>query len=214
MLASLPPQRPRLWTLASTSWLLSLSLIFTSPTALANSTARAKLATLLVPPAYSLKSERQVPYNNGQAQLSRYERTDGRNNGLNGEHISFLIDAQGQLKGYIKKEQNQAQGTLPSQAEARSIAEAFVRQQGPTLLNGFKHDGVSRQTETLRQGSQSVQIPYLRVKMRSSDGLWFWVFVGTDKQVMAFERDIGWDYLRFRRSTEQWLLDDQRPLNG
>lgn len=214
MFVSIQSRRARVGPLATLTCLLTMGLILSSPTTLANTAARTTLATQLVPPAYALKSERQVPYNNGRAQLSRYERSDGRNNGQNGEHISFLIDAQGQLKGYIRKEQSQVQGSLPSQAEARSIAEAFVRQHGRSLLNGFRHDGISRQTEALRQGNQTVQIPYWRVKMRASDGQWFWVFVGTDKQVMAFERDIGWDYLRFRRSTEQWLLDSQRPLNG
>ncbi|XDZ51750.1 hypothetical protein AB8Q18_01515 [Neisseriaceae bacterium CLB008] len=193
-----------------TSVLVLTLLASISPLALANNA----LKNQLVPPAYTLKNERTVSYNNGRAQLSRYERADGRNTGLHGEHVSLLIDPQGQLKGYIKKDQSQLQGNLPSQEEARTIAVAFVRQYAPSLLNGFRHDGVSRETEALQRGTATVQIPYLRVKMRSSDDLWFWVFVGNDRQAMAFERDLGWDYLRFRRSTEQWLLDAQRPHNS
>jgi len=46
------------------------------------------------------------------------------------------------------------------------------------------------------------------VKMRNKqDGLWFWVIVGGDGQVIVFERDIYWISFSGRRRTEKWLHD-------
>ncbi len=34
-----------------------------------------------------------------------------------------------------------------------------------------------------------------------------WVIVGKDNEVITFERDIVWDFVRSGRQTEQWLHD-------
>ncbi|WP_446470479.1 hypothetical protein [Xenorhabdus stockiae] len=39
------------------------------------------------------------------------------------------------------------------------------------------------------------------------DRLYFWIFVASDKSVMAFERDIKWDFIKASRQTERWLHD-------
>lgn len=51
--------------------------------------------------------------------------------------------------------------------------------------------------------------------MRHKDtGLWFWVFVGVDRRIIGFERDLVWSYIRFQRTTEQWLSDTWRARQG
>jgi len=48
----------------------------------------------------------------------------------------------------------------------------------------------------------------MKVKIRNTaDGRWLWVIVGSDRKVMAFERDVVWITFPGHRGTEKWLHD-------
>lgn len=48
----------------------------------------------------------------------------------------------------------------------------------------------------------------MKVKGRQlSTGLYAWVIVGPDEQVITFERGIAWDSSQHRRLTQMWLHD-------
>jgi hypothetical protein len=47
----------------------------------------------------------------------------------------------------------------------------------------------------------------MKVKMHHDNGLYGWVIVGSDGQVITFERDIAWDAGEGRRGTQMWLHD-------
>jgi hypothetical protein len=46
--------------------------------------------------------------------------------------------------------------------------------------------------------------------MRQDDGRYAWVIVGTEGEVITFERDIVWNTSMSERSTEKWLHDEWR----
>lgn len=70
---------------------------------------------------------------------------------------------------------------------------------------------VKTYSEAFQAGGRRHAVHGPKVKMRNrSDGAWFWLVVGADKQVMLFGRDLVWSSLRFARTTERWLYDDWR----
>ena len=175
---------------------------------------------LVVPTEYQ-EVHRENLQTDGQAViLTRYTRRDGRNNTLGGEHFSSIYDKQGRIKGFIYKDLLLTEGKLPTEEDARVSALTFVKAYAPDLLNNHSFNGISQETEFLelaRSSDSNKRIPihYLRVKMRNKDtGLWFWVFVGVDRRIIGFERDLVWSYLRFQRTTEQWLSDAWRAHQG
>ncbi|MBP6862274.1 MAG: hypothetical protein KBC57_07945 [Neisseriaceae bacterium] len=196
------------------------ALISISSAQTRNSTGRALINPLPpIPAEYVEASRTAVTLDKRPAELIRYERRDRRNAGQGGEHFSMIINPQGQLQGFMRKTLTQTRGTLPTQAEARDLAIAFVTQYAPDLLSNYVFDATTMETEPLtimgaNGNNTRAAIQYVRVKMRHRDTkLWFFVFIDVNRQVMLFERDLAWDYMRFRRATEKWLFDDWRTRN-
>ena len=53
-----------------------------------------------------------------------------------------------------------------------------------------------------------VKLTGMKVKARNlADGLWFWVIVGADEQLMIFEHSIIWLSFPKHPKTEKWLHD-------
>ena len=69
---------------------------------------------LPVPAGYGLVSRRTVSVDGERADLTRHERTDGRNAGLGGEHFSTVIDGGGRLKGFVRFELGLTEGNFPA----------------------------------------------------------------------------------------------------
>lgn len=68
----------------------------------------------------------------------RYERTDGRNAALGGEHFSIVIAADGRLKGFARIDGALVGGQLPTREETQAIAMDFLRDAAPDLLPVLK----------------------------------------------------------------------------
>lgn len=172
----------------------------------------AQVETLAVPPGYEEVSRRNVIVDGIDAELIRFERTDGRNNGVGGEHYSAVIAHEGRLKGITRMEHSLVDGALPSRDDARRIADHFLQRHAPDLLTGLELHWIEPHYEPLRIQAdgkpQTITLTGMKVKMRNGlDGLWFWVIVGADRQVMVFERDIVWITMPGHRQTEKWLHD-------
>ncbi len=60
----------------------------------------------------------------GVAQHS-YERADGRNAGIGGEHFSLVLGANGRVKGFARIDLDLVGGELPPREEVQEIAMAF-----------------------------------------------------------------------------------------
>jgi hypothetical protein len=150
--------------------------------------------------------------------LSRYERRDGRNRGLEGEHFSTLTTTDGQLKGFANISLDLVGKTLPSAKVSEQIAINFLRQTAPDLLADMQISSISEYSYPMRITRagrlQRIELKGMWVKARNRrDGRWFWVIVDAQQKPMIFERDVQWSHLLFRRSTEQWLSDPWLKAN-
>lgn len=180
------------------------------------STTAAQPATAVVntymPTGYHEVARRAVSVDGEGAELVRYERTDGRNAALGGEHFSTVIADNGRLKGFARIDLDLVGGQLPSREETQAIAMDFLREAAPDLLPGMKISWIEPHDEPLRVTrngrTEDLTLTGMKVKMRNSaDGLWMWVIVGADRKVMVFERDINWITFPGHRGTEKWLHD-------
>ena len=179
----------------------------------------ATIANTFMPDGYREVARRAVAVDRQGAELVRYERVDGRNAALGGEHFSTVIGNGGRLKGFARIDLDLVGGQLPSREETQAIAMDFLRNAAPDLLPGMKISWIEPHDEPLsvtRDGrTEDLTLTGMKVKMRNSaDGLWMWVIVGADRKVMVFERDINWITFPGRRGTEKWLHDSWLVESG
>ncbi|WP_210188008.1 hypothetical protein [Bosea sp. CRIB-10] len=172
-----------------------------------------------MPAGYAEMARRRVAVDGERAELVRYQRSDGRNAVLGGEHFSTVIAADGRLKGFTRMDLDLAGGQLPSREETRAIAMDFLRVAAPELLPAQEISWIEPHDEPLRVvrngKTENLTLTGMKVKMRNrADGRWMWVIVGADRKVMVFERDIVWVTLPGHRKTEKWLDDTWLAENG
>lgn len=165
-----------------------------------------------VPESYVHVSQRDVAVDGESASLVRYERRDGRNAGLEGEHFSAVLAADGRLKGFAHLALERAGESLPSRERSEEIAREFLRLSAPDLLPRMKISWIDPHDESIQIRHDgrvdTVTLTGMKVKARNlADGRWFWVIVGSDEKPMVFERDIVWINFPGHRQTEKWLHD-------
>lgn len=165
-----------------------------------------------LPAGYRETGRRSVTVDGEAAELVRYERSDARNAGLGGEHFSTVTAGNGRLKGFAHIDLDLIGHDLPSRQDAQTIAMEFLQKQAPDLLPGMKLSWIEPHDDPLRVvrdgKAENLTLTGMKVKMRNTaDGLWFWVIVGADRNVMVFERDIHWIRIPGHRGTEKWLHD-------
>lgn len=165
-----------------------------------------------VPATHAQVSQRDMSIDGEGATLIRHERRDGRNAGLDGEHFSAVVAADGTLKGFANISLDLAGKPLPSRERSEQIARAFLQATAPDLLPRMKISWIDPHDEPIRVQrdgrSETVKLTGMKVKARNlADGRWFWVIVGSDEKPMVFERDIVWISFPGHRQTEKWLHD-------
>lgn len=173
----------------------------------------AALLSALIPASHQLAGHRSVVVDGESARLTRYERKDGRNAGLQGEHFSTVVAADGTLKGFVNISADLADGPLPSRERTEAIARAFLQNHAPELLSHMQISWIEPHDEALRvqrnDRSDTVKVTGMKVKaVNLADGRWFWVIVGRDERPMVFERDVVWVTFPGHRKTEKWLHDN------
>lgn len=165
-----------------------------------------------IPGTHAQVMSRQVSADGEAAVLTRYERKDGRNAGLEGEHFSSVIAPSGRLKGFANISLDLVGRPLPDSQRSEEIARAFLQQYAPDLLPRMEIHWIDKHDEPIRVERngrmETVTLTGMKVKARNlEDRLWFWVIVGPDEQPMVFERDITWIIFPGHRQTEKWLHD-------
>lgn len=157
-------------------------------------------------------SRRKVTVDGEAAELVRYERRDGRNAGLEGEHFSIVVAADGTLKGFANISLDLVGLPLPNRERTEQIARAFLQEAAPDLLPRMEISWIEPHDEPIRitrNGRiETVTLTGMKVKARNqADGRWFWVIIGGDEKPLVFERDIIWVTFPGQRKTEKWLHD-------
>ena len=165
-----------------------------------------------IPQTHQKVARRAVTVDGEAAELTRYERRDGRNAGLEGEHFSTVVAADGKLNGFANISLDLAGQPLPSRERTEQIARAFLQEAAPDLLPRMKISWIEPHDESIRvarNGSiETVTLTGMKVKARNlADGRWFWVIVGSNEKPLVFERDIVWVTFPGHRKTEKWLHD-------
>ena len=161
-----------------------------------------------VPTAYRLVTTDLAPQNERDVWRLRYERQDGKNVGLGGEHVTLVVDAiTGALLGVTKMDGDLAEGDLPTRDAAQQVAMRFVAEVAPDLEGKLEVLWVEPHSETFQVERQSATLTGMKVKTRQPDGRYAWVIVGAQDTVITFERDIVWNFNMSERTTEKWLHD-------
>ncbi len=166
----------------------------------------------MIPPDYVKVHALQVTVDGEQATLTRFEREDGHNCGLGGEHFSVVVSKTGLLKGFAHIGLAYSSGILPSPERAQEIALNFLHESAPDLLLRMKIHWINPHDEAfcvIRNGKpERITLTGMKVKVKNTgDGRWFWVIVSPNERVTVFERDIVWVTFPGRRRTEKWLHD-------
>jgi hypothetical protein len=169
---------------------------------------------LNIPNGFVLVTSQSVAMNGKSVWHLRYERADQRNRGLHGEHFSAVLSQNGErLEGFTRMEKKLSTGQLLDEGQAKTAAIAYLQKNAPDLLNSMEiqwikpHDEqIQIQRETGKP--QTVGITGMKVKCyNAADGRYFWVIVGSQNQIITFERDIVWSNNMGKRETEKWLHD-------
>ncbi|MCU1126895.1 hypothetical protein JAK51_11785 [Stenotrophomonas maltophilia] len=163
-----------------------------------------------IPATHHAVSRKTVTQDGVLASLARYERRDRRNVGMGGEHFSVLTSRDGKLLGFMNISLDLAQKPLPSREMSERAAKGYLQSVAPDLLKNMRVTSIAPYEKPLRLADSGnvIQLSGMRVKARNlTDGSWFWVVVTGNGEPMAFERDVGWSTLLFRRSSEYWLDD-------
>lgn len=162
---------------------------------------------LVIPSGYSLKSIVPRSHNGRRINVYRYEKANGENGGLGGEHYSFSVDAVGgELLGLMWMDARFASGELLSEEAAADAAIHFLSRMAGDLLPELEVLWIREHKETIAADGRKVRIPGMKYKAyRRSRGDYAWVIVGSGGDVITFERDILW---RGVRLTEKWLHDE------
>ncbi len=160
--------------------------------------------------SYVQNIEKKVIYNKDTAKLFRFEKDKSVN--YEGERISFVISDSNKLLGYSifnAKDILQNKSKLPTEEESRKIAIVFIKEVAPDLIDNMKVLWMKPHDEPLVHENKKYTITGMKVKCRDlNTGLYFWVIIGADKKIMAFERNIKWIAFPGKRGTEKWLDDD------
>lgn len=136
---------------------------------------------------------------------------------LGGEHVTVVVDeAAGALISYRHAVLSQAMvdavrrgdDLLPSRGESTAIAKQVIADvdRGAAVTNREMRVEVQSREWRAADGRQ-VSVPVLWHKHVSARGGFGWVAVGPGGIVIEYERDAQWDFVRFRRGSEQWDFD-------
>lgn len=162
---------------------------------------------IAVPAGYELKSAQNGKQNQNNVIVFRYEKANGENNGIGGEHVSFTLDADThRLLGVTCMTADVMNGGhLPSKEQTREVAKRFLAQVEPGLFEQLENLWIDQHDEVIQVNGQPVTVSGMKYKcFLPSKNDYVWVIVGPSEQVITFEQGIIW---QGGRVTEKWLHD-------
>lgn len=166
----------------------------------------AALEIITIPDGYELRQMQTGIQNSNAIWVFRYEKANGRNNGLGGEHFSFVVDQSTlEICGFTWMDQKLANGNLPSKEETKEIAGSFIGKISDKLFQKLENLWIEPHIETIIIDNHHVEITGMKYKcyLREED-TYCWVIVGPKNKVITFEQGIKWVN---GRVTEKWLHD-------
>ncbi|WP_426451942.1 YcdB/YcdC domain-containing protein [Paenibacillus sp. S-38] len=170
------------------------------------------LELLSIPEGYTLKDVQSQKQNKADVWVFRYEKASGQNNGLNGEHYSFVVDKNNnKILGFTWMDEKFSTGELPSKEETKAIAKAFLDKVEPGMFAKLKNLWIDKHDEVIavkdEKYNESVNLTISGMKYKcylAEQDNYAWVIVGPGGNVITFEQGIIWNN---GRVTEKWLHD-------
>lgn len=169
------------------------------------------LKRISLPEGYVLKHVKSQKQNDDDVWVFRYEKESGENNGLAGEHYSFVVQKSNYtLLGVTWMDASLSFGELPSQQETKVLAGAFLDKVEPGLFKRLDNLWIDRHDEMIlvkNSQGQNEQVTVTGMKYKcylKDEDNYAWVIVGSGGQIITFEQGIIW---QGGRVTEKWLHD-------
>ncbi len=175
-----------------------------------------------VPPGYELTDTQMCKHDDLVIFCFRHTRKDGICTGLGGEHFSVSVDMDAtRVLGMLHVDRRHTGPGLPDNDSAKETALRHLAAIAPDLLPRLELKWILPLREQPESPPRDSPFPMrdeqgttrlitgIRVKFFAADvRKWAWVIVGRGGEVVAFERDIIWNSVLGRRSTEAWLHDE------
>lgn len=166
---------------------------------------------LSIPEGYVLQHVQSQKQNGDGVWVFRYEKKSGENNGLSGEHFSFVVQKDNdKLLGFTWMDASLSSGELPSQKETEALAKTFLDKIEPGLFEKLDNLWIDRHDEMIvvtNHHGQKQQVTVTGMKYKcylKDENNYAWVIVGPEGQIITFEQGIIW---KDGRVTEKWLHD-------
>ncbi len=158
----------------------------------------------------------EVKYNQDYVKLFRFQESNEKVN-YHGERVSFVVSEE-KLLGFARfsaEDHISAQNELPSVEQSQEIALDFIKKIASDLESNMKILWIKPHDEYINIEKKDIRITGMKVKCKDlSTGLYFWVIIGKDKRIIAFERNIKWIVFPGKRGTEKWLDDNWLLANN
>jgi len=190
-----------------------------------------------------LKYAEEIQYYQGNvigdtpAWLLRFERKDGKNVGMGGEHITIIYEVNTRKVLGLTRMLSELTPEIAdlTHQETLETVWTFLKEQAsdlvsnklptPMLNNIDKKERmeflpgldvghvqlqwIDDHGETINLDGRKTEIHGMKIKMHLPvTDLWVWVIVGIDNRVLTFERNVAWDFDVMQRQTQMWLHDD------
>lgn len=165
------------------------------------------LQSLSIPEGYEFKGVRSGRQNQTEVWIFRYEKSNGENNGLGGEHYSFTVNKESyKILGFTWMDRRFESGLeLPSEKQTEEIAKSFLNRMEPGLFDRLENLWIRSHDEVITVDGQQMTVTGMKYKCYLPDAdTYAWVIVGSDEKIITFEQGIKWESGRI---TEKWLHD-------
>lgn len=160
---------------------------------------------LTVPKTFTQVTARQEHHDAHPVTVTRAQAGEP---GYGGEHVTTVIDDDGTLYGYTRQTAGFPADAMPDREEAEQTAFAFLNSIDPEFAAGLTVQWIDQHDETIAGADGApVTVSGMKVKTRHDSGLYTWVIVGAEGQIITYERDVAWDTGHARRQTAMWLHD-------
>ncbi|BBI35601.1 YcdB/YcdC domain-containing protein [Cohnella abietis] len=168
------------------------------------------LQLLTIPDGYSLKRVQSEQQNGNDVWWFRYEKASAENNGVGGEHFSFVVSKNSnKLLGFTWMDKSLLNGELPTKEAAKEIAKAFLDKVESGLFVKLDNLWIDKHDESIMiknaEKLDNIIISGIKYKCYLKENHdYAWVIVGRNGEVITFEQGIQWVN---GRVTEKWLHD-------
>jgi len=175
-----------------------------------------------IPEGYKLTSHLLQSHDEVPVFIFRYEKSNGKNTGLGGEHFSVSVDLGAtKIMGVMHVDETHCGEGLPNDDDAQDAAIQWLPKIAPELVDQYEVKWILSQKEEPEKIPHECPFPFkddegkehlvtgVRVKLFFQElDSWGWVIVGRDGQIISFEREVIWNTTLSRRSTPAWLHDN------